>query len=371
MKNWLFKPTLQSITIRITIPTLISIILFVCAIYIFLLPMFEKHLMERKKDMVCEMVNSAWSLLATYNEQVLAGELTLAVAQQRALERLRHMRYGKDRKDYFWINDQHPVMIMHPYQPELEGCDLSAYTDPRGTRLFVEAVKAVQSKGGGHITYMWQWKDNPQKIVPKISYVKGFAPWQWIVGSGIYVEDVHAEINSLMRQISIVALAILGVLFVLSGYIISQSIAAERHRKKTAQALQRSAAQYRELVESANSIILRWKPSGEITYCNDFALRFFGYHREELLGQSISGTIVPEIESSGRDLSARMHELAEHPDRFETNENENICKDGRRVWISWANKALCNADNTVLEILSIGNDATERKQAEKERSRLS
>jgi len=364
MKISFFKPAFQSVAIRISIPTLISILLFTSAIYIFMLPMFEKHLMERKKDIAREVVNSAWSLLAAYNERAQSGELTLQEAQNRAKERLRRMRYGIEGKDYFWINDQRPFMIMHPYRPELEGTDLSGYKDPAETRLFVEAVKIVKEKGSGHIEYMWQWKDNETRVVPKISYVKGFSPWNWVVGSGIYVEDVYAEINLILKKVSAVALTILSILFMLSGYIVFQSIKAERQRKKTGLALQQSEENYRELVESANSIILRWKPSGEITYLNEFALSFFGYQKEELLGQNIIGTIVPEQESSGRDLSALMRELPKQPDRFNSNENENMCKDGRRVWISWTNKALRDAENTIIEILSVGNDSTELKQSE-------
>ena len=150
MKISFFKPSCQSIAIRISIPTLISILLFISAIYLFMLPMFEKHLMERKKDIAREVVNSVWSLLAAYNERAQSGELTLQEAQHRAKERLRHMRYGIEGKDYFWINDQRPFMIMHPYRPELEGTDLSDYRDPAGSRLFVEAVKVVKEKGSGH-----------------------------------------------------------------------------------------------------------------------------------------------------------------------------------------------------------------------------
>jgi len=371
MKIRLIKPTFKSIAVRISIPALISILLFTSAIYLFMLPMFEKHLMERKKDIAREVVNSAWSLLATYNERAQSGELTLQEAQYRAKERLRHMRYGIESKDYFWINDQRPFMIMHPYRPELEGTDLSNYSDPVGTRLFVEAVKVVKEKGSGHIEYMWQWKDNETRIVPKISYVKGFSPWGWVVGSGVYVEDVYAEINLILKKVSVVALAILSVLFVLSGYIVFQSIKAERQRKKTELALHRSEGKYRELVESANSIILRWKPSGKITYINEFALHLFGYQKEELLGKNIIGTIVPEQESSGRDLSALMCEISKQPDCFNSHENENICKDGRRVWISWTNKTLHNDDNTASEILSVGNDITKRKQSDEQLMRLS
>ena len=87
------------------------------------------------------------------------------------------MRYGTEGKDYFWITDMKPVMIMHPYRPELNNSMLDDYTDPRGVRLFIEAVKVVKNMDEGFINYMWQWKDDSTQIVPKLSYVKGFENW--------------------------------------------------------------------------------------------------------------------------------------------------------------------------------------------------
>ena len=79
----------------------------------------------------------------------------------------------------------HPHIIVHPYRPDLEGKDISEFADPNGKRLFVEFVKVVKAKKAGYVDYEWQWKDDPGRIVPKISYVKGFEPWGWIVGTGI------------------------------------------------------------------------------------------------------------------------------------------------------------------------------------------
>lgn len=134
---------------------------------------------------------------------------------------------------------------------------------------------------------------------------------------------------------------------------------------KTQLALQReSEGKYRELVENANSIILRRKADGEITFFNEFAEKFFGFSKNELLGQSVLGTIVPEKDSTSRDLRAMVFDIARNPEKYEKNENENMCKDGSRVWISWSNKAIFDAAGTVSEILCVGNDITRRKQAE-------
>ena len=131
-----------------------------------------------------------------------------------------------------------------------------------------------------------------------------------------------------------------------------------------------SEKQYRELVTLANSIILRWSPDGRITFLNEFGLSFFGYTGNEIEGRPLVGTIVPEEESTGRDLAAIIDNIREDPKRFERNVNENIRRDGERAWIDWRNRAVFNEDGKVREILSIGSDITELKNAEERIYRL-
>ncbi len=135
-------------------------------------------------------------------------------------------------------------------------------------------------------------------------------------------------------------------------------------RKRAEEALRESERKYRQLVEGANSIILEWDIEGTITYLNRFGLGFFGYMEEDVIGRNVVGTIVPETESSGRDLQVMIDDLCQNPERYEYNENENIKGDGKRVWVAWANKALFDAEGNPVGVLSIGNDITARRQAE-------
>ncbi len=126
-------------------------------------------------------------------------------------------------KDYFWINDMHPRMVIHPYRTDLNGQDLSDYTDPEGKRVFVDFVDLVKRQGAGYMQYMWQWKDNKGRILPKLSYVKGFTPWGWIIGTGIYIDDVQAEIKAITRNLFEISLFILLIIALLLASIIRQS----------------------------------------------------------------------------------------------------------------------------------------------------
>ena len=133
-------------------------------------------------------------------------------------------------------------------------------------------------------------------------------------------------------------------------------------QQKAEKALIRSESKYRELVQFANSIILRFDTQGRITFFNEFAQGFFGYAEHELLGRSLIGTVLPRTESSGRDLQAMYADILQNPWLYEHNENENIKRNGDRVWIAWTNKAIMDHTGRLTEILSIGMDITARKR---------
>jgi PAS domain S-box-containing protein len=147
----------------------------------------------------------------------------------------------------------------------------------------------------------------------------------------------------------------------------NQEMAVEIGRRTQAEAsLHQSREQYRELVENANSIILRMDTNGRVTFANEFAERFFGYDKQELVGHRVTDTIVPARESTGRDLFLVMEELTSHPEQFACNENENVRKSGERVWIAWTNKPIFDASGRLRGVLCIGNDITILKRTEAE-----
>ncbi|HXL30340.1 MAG TPA: methyl-accepting chemotaxis protein, partial [Bradyrhizobium sp.] len=110
--------------------------------------------------------------------------------QKRAMTRVAALRYGNN--DYFWINDMQPRMVMHPMKPELNGGDLSANKDPNGKALFIDFVNVVRKDGAGFVPYEWP-KPGFERPQPKLSYVVGFAPWNWVIGTGVYIDDLDAQ----------------------------------------------------------------------------------------------------------------------------------------------------------------------------------
>src|SRR5262249_8133716 len=114
--------------------------------------------------------------------------------------------------------------------------------------------------------------------------------------------------------------------------------------------LRAAEASYRTIVDRTNSIVLRWDPEGCVLFMNDFGLRLFGYTLDEVVGRSVLGLIVPDTETSGRDLVAMIGDLLSHPERYVSNDNENMRRDGQRVWSTWRNTPITDADGRLIQI---------------------
>lgn len=187
---------------------------------------FRASKWEAKRDQTRNLVMAAYSTLDHYAGLAREGIISEEEAQKAALEAIKIMRYEGD--NYFWINDLEPKMIMHPNYPadekpewyETDG--LVDYADPTGKKLFVEFVKVCKEKGAGFVDYYWT-KPGEDQLSPKVSYVMLLPEWGWIVGSGVYVDDVEAEIASMTQKILIIGLGVAGLAIVLS-VVLARSI---------------------------------------------------------------------------------------------------------------------------------------------------
>ncbi|MRR12645.1 PAS domain S-box protein, partial [bacterium] len=163
----------------------------------------------------------------------------------------------------------------------LEGRDVSEFRDPRGARIFVEFAQVVRQQREGYVDYVWQWKDDPRRMAAKESYVRGFAPWGWVIGTGIYLDDVRAEISRIERNIFWVSIGIAALVALLLGYVMRQGLGLERERSRAEESLRESTRRYRTLVEAAtegNLLVL----DGRLRYANPVLLKLLGYSASEL-----------------------------------------------------------------------------------------
>ncbi|WP_404337576.1 cache domain-containing protein [Sphingomonas sp. MMS12-HWE2-04] len=166
-------------------------------------------------------LETAYGVLETYQAEEAAGRLTRDEAQKAALAAVKRMRYAGS--EYFWINDLQPRMIMHPVKTEMDGTDLRETKDPDGKLPFVEFVKVAEANPeGGFVHYRWPkpGSDTPQ---PKVSFVKKFAPWGWVIGTGTYETDTWSAIWS--QAALLCGLAVLGMLGMgVLGWLLARSV---------------------------------------------------------------------------------------------------------------------------------------------------
>ncbi|MDX9727649.1 MAG: DUF294 nucleotidyltransferase-like domain-containing protein [Bacteroidales bacterium] len=292
MKEKASKGRRRLFLLKVDLPALLAFILFAGMIFLYLIPGFEKVMMDRKRNLIHEMTASVYSLLEYYHSLESAGAADMAEAQEQAKRAVSNIRYGEDLKDYFWITDRQPVMITHPYRPELNGQDLTGFHDSKGKAIFVEFVDAVAETGESYVEYMWQWNDDSTRIVPKLSYVRLFEPWEWVIGTGIYIEDVRSEIRRM--EISAVAISgIFGLLILALLIAISrQSHKIEQKRSRTEDELRKSRELYRTLAEAASEGVIIWSYSG--MQANKTLLSWIGLTEEELLNRTLSDILVSD-----------------------------------------------------------------------------
>ncbi len=291
------------------LPPILVLLLFTVAISVFILPSADEALMQKKKDTVRAIVVSASSILAHHAEQAKSGVLSLPEAQSQALAEMRALRYGDDGQEYVWLTDRQPKMLMHPYFPEMEGTELAGYSDARGKPLFAEVVALINRDGEGFIDYVWAKGANKSEVMPKLSYVKLIEPWGWIVGSGIYLDDVRRDLRDFAVNLWMISAAIGSLSLLLLLFVVHRGWRSETGRYLAEKELISSRERYRALSRASEEMIFL-VIDGVIAGANKKARESLKMIEAELLGQRFGSFV---IDPSGMALIAAMERGEEAP----------------------------------------------------------
>ncbi len=198
----------------------IAITFMFSLVFAWMLPKVKSSLYEEKRLGTKNIVATAVGIVDHYVKEADAGNLTTKEAQDRAKSAIEVMRYGSG--DYVWIMDDDGIMIMHPTQPQRNGEDWKGEKDPSGKPMIVDMINVCKSKGAGFVDYVWN-KPGQTKLAPKISYVELSPKWNWVVGSGIYADDVETQIRSTFVKL-LVSGSVIAVLGVLLSMVAARSI---------------------------------------------------------------------------------------------------------------------------------------------------
>lgn len=265
----------------IILPTLLAIIISIVSIYMVIIPAFKDSFLDNKKEMIEQLTNVALDILVFYEAKEKQGDLDREDAQKQAIAEIKHLRYGEGDKDYFWITDMHPRMIMHPYSPELDNRDLSLFLDAEGSAIFVQMKEIAEQKESGYLNYTWHAKYNDVGSVPKLSYVKKFEPWQWVVGTGVFLDDVEektAKISSRMASMILITVVLFTILL---GFVAHQSYMIEKKRLEAEEKLKLSREKYKALAESATDPMVMVYENN-LVYANRSMCSMLGYSQDEI-----------------------------------------------------------------------------------------
>lgn len=207
---------------KISFMPILAVGLMMVGLFAYILPTTKAKFTEDKQNGVADTVRLAYKLVSEYDQRVAKGEMTTEEAQRRAKERIKNFRYGKDEKEYIWINDSQ-MMIAHP-SPDLEGQSLSFFKDQKGKYFVEEMLKVGTEKGEGFVEYVWPKTDGAKPSL-KIAYVKYYKPWGWVIGSGLYADDIMKAVWKLIIGVGVTLLIIsVGVTtttFIVGGGFIS------------------------------------------------------------------------------------------------------------------------------------------------------
>jgi methyl-accepting chemotaxis protein len=219
--KWKFKLNIQW---KVLLTSAVIAITFLVVIIAVILPGMENSLMTEKENKTKELVQTAYNLVDSYYAQFQAGVISEEAAMTAAKAAVGSLRYMDDNSGYYFISDYNAYMVMHPIKTEMNGKDESGYKDPNGNAIFVDMASIVKKDGAGFYNYKWQYGTDTKRIEQKTSYVKGFKPWEWVIGTGIYTVDVNELINAKRNQYLIIGGGVM-LACLIAAFFISRMIA--------------------------------------------------------------------------------------------------------------------------------------------------
>jgi len=352
--------------INYILPALLTIALFVVLLLVFILPYFEAQLFQRKRELIRELTLQAISISSELKNEADSGTINTDEAKRIAINTISKIRYGTEQKGYFWISDLEPVMIFHPYRKDLVGKKLDYFTDPNGKAIFLEFIDIAKTDGAGYIEYLWEEQEDTSRIIPKLSYVHLFEPWNWIIGTGIYIEDIQKEIYHIKIRLGVIFGAIFLIISLLLISLIRQSLNSEKTRALAEKELKKSKEKYEALVETSPDGTIMFI-DGKFVYANIIFLAMTGYNQNEISQLNFKDIF---IKKSDPDFSLeKLEKILDESGKTTNYESQVISKGGKMRDVIVMASAIQYLENE--GIIFIIRDITRKEQLGMEKDVLS
>lgn len=311
-KNTIWK---YSFILRTVTPAALTVLMFVFATYFIIMPYVENLVLENKKEVVKELANATQSILGKLESEVKKGNISEYEARLTAKLTLNDIRYGKDNKKYFWVIDTTGTVIIHPYRTELIGRNLIDFKDEQGNPFISRALSLLENSNSALIEYYWQIDDDATRVSKKLSFLKKFEPWGWIVSTGLYYSEIDEELSYIDNKIFLTFIVITLLITALLILGIKRIIETERSRNLAEQELEYSRNRYRALVEASEDGILMVLDN-RFVFSNSIVGKILGYSSQEFKQMDIYSIFYKENSISYNYFRA-MQEGFPTPEKFE------------------------------------------------------
>jgi two-component system cell cycle sensor histidine kinase/response regulator CckA len=285
------------IYLKVVLPALLAVLMFGFTVFFFIEPHMENMVLEARREMIRGIGRTGWQMVD--NQALLEdlGNMDRRTAQSSARQVLRSFRYGPHGMDYFWVVDLNGLVQVNPFRTDMEGKSALSLHDDKGFYFIKKALEIAQKEGDGFLSYSWQ-KGDSGELKQKLVYVRLYVPWGWVIGTGIYLDDVESELRTMMNSLALVGFGVfLGVLL-LSAYITMRQVRSEQARQEAEGALQETLDKYRAVQDAAPNPLVVYDGEGKVIYCNPAFSRVFGWHYGEVLGKRIDFVPPGEMEKT-------------------------------------------------------------------------
>lgn len=259
---------------KIIIPFIILLILYLLFVYGMIIPTLEKNLYNEKISTTKRLSQLLYSDLSTRNEEILQGLVSEEEHKQRVIRRYEKLRFGKDNSDYFWIMDERGYIIMHPYIKSIVNVDPKTARGPDGillNKLLDMINETVKDNNSGLVEYMWQFNENPNILTKKISWVTKFEPWNWVIGAGVYLDDIKKDISIWKKKLLLYGSLMIALSMLINLLISIKSIKLKISEQEALKKLIKSEDRIKTTLLSIGDAVISTDTSGKIIQINKIA----------------------------------------------------------------------------------------------------
>lgn len=348
--------------LRVALPISVTLLLFLAAIFLVYLPAFRDSLFVQRKQAVRDLTIVGEHVLMFYFSQEEEGLLTRQEAQQLALKELQAFRYGPTGEDYYWVQDYDGLILMHPFRLDLVGTNQINMRDYKGNLIFADFITSTEDNGSAFVDYYWQKGSDSSRIEYKLSFVKRFVPWKWIIGTGMYVGDVEALVQKHVQKIMGITSLIFLIFFLMAVLTVFQGVMAGRR-------IRDSEARLRSIFDQTFHFIGYLDLLGNLLSVNKPALDFVGVDLEDVYNRPLCDSPWWQNSNVSKDFleSAVAKAAKGETARFDTEMSD---REGSVRQFAISIKPVRDSLGHIVNILAEGSDITELKTAQAELKRL-